>query len=89
MQFDRTVGSLRVVNAGSIGMPFADPGAYWLLLGPDVQLRRTSYDLEAAAARIRRTKFPGADAFATQVLTPRTESEMLAAYARSDGREKH
>ncbi len=86
MQFDRTVGSLRVVNAGSIGMPFADPGAYWLLLGPDIQLRRTSYDLEAAAARIRRTKFPGADTFAAAVLTPRTEAVMLDAYARADGR---
>ena len=89
MQFDRTVGALRILNAGSIGMPFADPGAYWLLLGPDIQLRRTSYDLEAAAARIRRTKFPGADAFADQVLTPRTESAMLEAYARTDGRGKH
>ena len=41
MQFDRTVGTVRVVNAGSVGMPFGEPGAYWLLLGPDVQLRRT------------------------------------------------
>jgi len=86
MQFDRTVGSLRVVNAGSVGMPFADPGAYWLLLGPDVQLRRTSYDLDAAAARIRRSGFPGAEAFATQVLTPFTEEATLAAYAKVDGR---
>ena len=39
MQFDRTVGTSRVVNAGSVGMPFGEPGAYWLLLGPDVQLR--------------------------------------------------
>src|SRR6266850_1987740 len=41
MQFDRTIGSLRVLNAGSVGMPFSQPqGAYWLLLGPDIQLRR-------------------------------------------------
>lgn len=86
MQFDRTVGPLRVVNAGSVGMPFAEPGAYWLLLGPDVQLRRTSYDLEAAAARVRRTDFPGADAFAASVLVPRSEQEMLASYAKADGR---
>src|SRR5438067_5078672 len=38
MQFDRRVGRIRVVNAGSVGMPFAPPpGASWLLLGPDVQ----------------------------------------------------
>jgi predicted phosphodiesterase len=54
MPFDRTVGSTRVVNAGSVGMPFGMPGADWLLLGPAVELRHTSYDLEAAATRIRR-----------------------------------
>ena len=87
MQFDRTVGSLRVVNAGSVGMPFADPGAYWLLSGPDVQLRRTTYDLEAAAARIRRTSFPDAQSFAANhVLHPRAEQEMLDLYAKADGR---
>jgi predicted phosphodiesterase len=86
MQFDRTVGRLRVVNAGSVGMPFAEPGAYWLLLGPDLDLRRTLYDLHEAADRIRRTSFPGADAFAASVLVPRSEQEMLAAYAKADGR---
>jgi len=86
MQADRTVGSLRIVNAGSVGMPFADPGAYWLMLGPDVQLRRTSYDFDAAAARVRQTKFPGAESFAAQVITPPTEQTMLAGYARVDGR---
>jgi len=30
MQFDRTIAGRRVVNAGSVGMPFAaPPGAYW------------------------------------------------------------
>src|SRR5438552_13149839 len=34
MQFDRTVSGRRVVNAGSVGMPFqSPPGAYWLLSG--------------------------------------------------------
>jgi len=46
MQFDRRVGGLRIVNAGSIGMPFGPPGAYWLLLGPEVELRHTLYDPE-------------------------------------------
>src|SRR5438105_11978761 len=32
MQFDRMIGSTRVVNAGSVGMPFGKPGADWLLL---------------------------------------------------------
>jgi len=33
---------VRVVNAGSVGMPYEDePGAYWLL---DLDHRRTPYD---------------------------------------------
>ena len=64
MPFDRTVRGIRVVNAGSVGMPFGDPGAYWLLLGPDVSPRHQRYDLEAAAARIRASDYPQAEAFA-------------------------
>ena len=45
VQFDRTVDGKRVVNAGSVGMPYeAAPGAYWALVGDDVALRRTEYD---------------------------------------------
>jgi predicted phosphodiesterase len=81
MQFDRTVGGLRVVNAGSVGMPFGPPGADWLLLGPGVELRHTSYDLEHAARRIRATDYPHADAFAERnVLAPPTAEDMLRAY---------
>jgi len=83
MQFDRMVGSTRVVNAGSVGMPFGDPGAYWLLLGPDIELRRTTYDLEAAARRIRATPYPAAEEFAaTNVLRPPTEQQMLEIFSK-------
>jgi putative phosphoesterase len=85
MQFDRRVGSVRVVNAGSVGMPFGDPGAYWLLLGPTIELRRTMYDLEAAADRIRRTTYPQAQEFAERnVLRPPAEAEMLEVFARAE-----
>jgi hypothetical protein len=78
MQFDRMIGRARVVNAGSVGMPYGDPAAYWLLLGPGVQLRRTSYDLERAAERVRSTRYPQAREFADKdVLHPRSEREML------------
>ena len=44
VQFDRSVAGKRIVNAGSVGMPFAPPpGAHWLLLGPNVELRQTAY----------------------------------------------
>src|SRR5438132_10859471 len=42
MQFERTVAGVRVINAGSVGMPYEDePGAYWLL---DLVPRRTPYE---------------------------------------------
>jgi predicted phosphodiesterase len=81
MQFDRTIGRLRVVNAGSVGMPFGDPGAYWLLLGPGVEFQRTEYDLEIAASRIRQTDYPKAKEFAAHnVLLPPSEDKMLAMF---------
>ena len=85
MQFDRTIGGIRVVNAGSVGMPFGEPGAYWLLLGPDVQLRKTPYDLARAAERIRGTKYPQAQDFAARnVLQPPSEGETLEAFTRAE-----
>ena len=84
MQFDRMVGSTRVVNAGSIGMPFGEPGADWLLLGPDVQLRHTAYDLAKAAERIRAAAFPWPEDFATQyVLQPPSAAAMLEVFTRA------
>jgi predicted phosphodiesterase len=84
MQFDRTVGGVRVVNAGSVGMPFGDPGAYWLLLGPDVALQQTGYDVDGAAARIRASAYPQAEAFAAgHVLRPPTEADMLKAFTKT------
>ena len=84
MQYDRTIGSTRVVNAGSVGMPFQGTGAFWLMLGSEVELRRTEYDLANAAQRIRATSYPQADTFAEKnVLHPPTEQQMLAAYANA------
>jgi len=83
MQFDRMIGRTRVLNAGSVGMPYGEPGAYWLLLGPDIQLRHTPYDLAKAAGRIRDTKYPQAHQFAAgNVLRPPSEEKSLEAFSR-------
>jgi len=56
VQFDRRVGDVRLVNAGSIGMPYEErPGAYWAIVGDDVELRRTEYE----PADIAATGWPG------------------------------
>lgn len=87
MQFDRTVGRVRVVNAGSVGMPFGKPGACWLLLEADIQLRHTTYDLNRAAERIRRSDYPEAQVFAERnILHPPSEQEMLEAFGRVEVR---
>jgi len=87
MQFDRTIGRTRVVNAGSVGMPFGAPGADWLLLGPDVQLRHTDYDLTRAAERTRATNYPEAQDFAARnVLQPPSAADMLDAFTAASFR---
>ena len=70
-QFDRRAGGSRIVNVGSVGMPYQDePGAYWALLGEDIEMRRTDYDFESAADRIRESGCPHADGFADGVTSP-------------------
>jgi putative phosphoesterase len=85
MQFDRLIGTTRIVNAGSVGMPFGEPGASWLLLGPRIQPQHTRYDLDAAAERIAATAYPrAADFIAANVLQPPPEKEMLELFARTE-----
>lgn len=69
-QFDRRVGATRVVNAGSVGLPFGAPGAHWALLGPDVELRIAPYDAVAAGAAFRAAGGPGAEDFAAHAAAP-------------------
>jgi putative phosphoesterase len=41
-QFERTIAGKRVINSGSVGMPYeTEPGAYWTL---DLEHRRTAYE---------------------------------------------
>lgn len=53
VQFDRIAGGKRLVNAGSVGLPYEGrPGAFWALLGPAVELRCSQYDVEATIAAL-------------------------------------
>ncbi|HEX2345376.1 MAG TPA: YfcE family phosphodiesterase [Gaiellaceae bacterium] len=55
MQYERKLSNgLRLVNPGSVGMPYEGRrGAFWGLLGPDVEFRHTEYDVEKAIDAIR------------------------------------
>ena len=84
MQFDRQVGRTRVVNTGSVGEPYGAPGAFWLVLGPDIQLRHTPYDLARAAERISATAYPQGHEFVHGLLHPPAEDDMLAMFTPWD-----
>ena len=79
-QFDRQAGRVRVVNAGSVGLPYEGRrGAFWALLGPDVELRSSEYDVEAAVAAMRATGSPSVEeVFAENLLSPPSAEEVAA-----------
>jgi Calcineurin-like phosphoesterase superfamily domain len=81
IQDDRRVGAIRWVNAGSIGMPYeGEVAAFWALIGPDVELRRTSFHIEAAVAAVRASGMPGAEDFATENLLAAPDRQEAAAF---------
>jgi predicted phosphodiesterase len=87
-QFDRRIGDRRIVNAGSVGLPYEGrPGAYWAILGPDVELRRTAYDLEAAIERMRGSGCPDLDEFLEESLVNPTEADAVARIFEERARE--
>ena len=53
-QFELAVDGRRVVNAGSVGLPYqGDAAAFWLMLGPSVEFRRTAYHVGRAVEAFR------------------------------------
>ncbi len=85
MQFDRRIGPTRVVNAGSVGMPFGASGAYWLLVGPDVELQRTPVNVEFVADRLGGSSYPGVAQFLeSSIRQPPSEETMLDLFAQSE-----
>jgi putative phosphoesterase len=78
IQFDREVAGIRSVNAGSVGLPYEGrPGAYWALLGPDVELHRTEYDLDATIERYRRSGQPGVEPIVEMMIEPPEPREVI------------
>jgi diadenosine tetraphosphatase ApaH/serine/threonine PP2A family protein phosphatase len=67
-QFDRRVGGLRVVNAGSIGMPYEGRvAAYWtLVVDGEPEFRSTEVDVDELAAGVLASGWPGAEEFVAE-----------------------
>lgn len=88
MQFERVVGDIHVINAGSVGMPFGQTGADWLLLDGEIALQHTKYDLVQAAERIRQSSYPDAEAFASNnVLQAPSEAQALEMLTQLEARQ--
>jgi putative phosphoesterase len=84
IQFDRAAAGIRSVNAGSVGLPYeGKPGAYWALFGPDIELRRTEYDVDATVERFRASGQPNVEQIVEMMLTPPEPREVI------DHAEKH
>jgi hypothetical protein len=78
VQFDRHIAGVRSINPGSVGMPYeGTAGAYWAVLGPDVELRRTEYSLERAAQRYLASGDPLAEQMVDLLVRPPTRDEVI------------
>lgn len=80
-QFDLRSGRVRLLNAGSVGLPYEGrAGAFWLLLGPDVAFRGTEYDVAAGVDRLRASGMPGIDDVLPESLLQPVPREVVAAH---------
>ncbi len=79
VSYERVVDGTRLLNPGSVGLPYEGrAGAYWALLGPGVEHRRTEYDLDAAERRFRALENPFADLTMELLRKPPARAEAIA-----------
>jgi predicted phosphodiesterase len=80
-QFDRRVGDVRVVNAGSVGMPYeGEVAAFWAFVADgEPQFRKTPFDVERAIAEIEASGWPQAREFVAENLRTAVTRDEAAA----------
>jgi predicted phosphodiesterase len=81
-QFDRRIGDLRVVNAGSVGMAYeSEVAAFWTLVEDgEPMFRKTPFDVERAVRELRTTEWEGAQAFIDENLLVAVSRDEAIAY---------
>jgi diadenosine tetraphosphatase ApaH/serine/threonine PP2A family protein phosphatase len=80
-QFDRRIGDLRIVNAGSVGMAYeGDVAAYWTMVDKgEPTPMRTPFDVDRAVRETRASGWPQAQEFvAENLLQAVTREEAIA-----------
>ena len=79
VRFERHVLGRTFTNPGSVGMPYEGaPGAYWAMLGPGIEHRRTDYDLDEAERRCEESGDPLAREMIDLLRRPPTPAEVIA-----------
>jgi predicted phosphodiesterase len=84
-QFDRRVGDLRVVNAGSVGMAYeGEVAAFWtLVVDGEPQFRTTPFDVERAIRELEASDWPTAAEFVAENLREAISRDEAATYFES------
>jgi len=84
-QFDRDFGDLRVVNAGSLGMPYeGDVAAFWTLVEDgEPSFRRSRFELDPAVQRTRASGWPHAQGFAAENMVVAQDRDEAIAHLES------
>ena len=69
-QFDRRATRVRIVNAGSVGMPYeGEVAAFWAVIEDgEPRFRKTSFDVERAIAAVGASEWPQAADFVAENL---------------------
>jgi predicted phosphodiesterase len=89
MPFQRLVNRRRVINPGSIGMPYGGVGAHWTRMrGRVIETRVTQFDIEAAIRTIgEQSSFPGAAKWIAGYLrSENSDVDVIGIFGPKDGR---
>jgi putative phosphoesterase len=79
VRYERHVLGRTFTNPGSVGMPYeGSPGAYWAMLGPGIEHRRTAYDLDETQRRYEASGDPLASEMVDILRHPPTAAEVIA-----------
>ena len=81
-QFDRRASRVRIVNAGSIGMPYeGEVAAFWALIEDgEPTFRKSRFDVERAIAALEASDWPGAAEFIAENLRAAVSREEAIAH---------
>lgn len=89
MPFQRLVNRRRVINPGSIGMPYGGSGAHWVRLHDGIiETRVTHFDIDTAIREVGESSgFPGATEWvAPYVRSDISDVEVIEIFGPKDGR---